>query len=446
MRLDRTRTEVEAPSLLRGVEPSWPDGWQELCTLKQAELAAEMMLQRWPKLLTVVITFRAGHLLRERADGGWLSSFKFATPPVVGDVPPPQRRSGRRLVQEESSAGRSSGYEELRRPSIGLYDEPRRSSGLYDESRRSSGYEETTGRRSAFDEPHFLPQNGGTHLVLPRQAYSFEDSIGAADAFIGAFVASDLEAKAKGEDDGARSAIALLHAHACGVRSTLLGGARAALPNASELDKFIQGRDSYDRPFAGEVSAACGCKVDDERRREAALPVLPAGSVEYEEAAHVLHLVALRGQFAQVRLAAHAAHAAHARDTDARDGRDRRAARCPPAAAASTPTAERVNCGGDGSWPLPSKTVEASWRPPRDPRWPHAESPRVTRGSGACQSAVTSLNARVLRAPTWCLYLVAKTSCAASQRRRTPQRRRTEDAAARMLRAALEVQFERICC
>ena len=194
--------EIEAPQLLSSeVGGEW-EGFSVLCTLGEAERAAEALLDKWSTLRTVVITFNGGHLLSERG-GGWIGS------------------------------------------------------------------REAVGRHRSF--------------VLPRQKGEIVDVIGAADAFVGGFIAAQLR--------GASSTESLMWAHGASTRSTQASGAQEAMPNFLELRAFLDGSDDKYR--------ASGCVLKSGATSEDALFVLSRG----EPGHYQLHIDALRGRREDLRAA-----------------------------------------------------------------------------------------------------------------------------------------------
>ena len=144
----------------------------------KAERAAEAMLRRWPRLQTVVVTFAAGHLLCENpSSGGWLG----AAPPDET----PHARGSPSLVRRrvESLAGSSP---------------PAR--------RRMESLAESA------SAPVRQPPSAVQPLVIPRSKCSVVDVIGAADAFIGGFLAAQAAGKASGESLG-RTCLAHVRGH-----------------------------------------------------------------------------------------------------------------------------------------------------------------------------------------------------------------------------------------
>lgn len=207
-------------------------------TCLQAERAAEQMLRRWPRLGAVVVTFHTGHLYLERSAKGW----RHTTTP----------------------SARRNGWKRL--------------------TRRLSETKELAENRPSLDE---ICASGPTDepvvpLVLPRRCYRrvLVDAIGAADAFIGGFLAAEARSTSSKEES-------LLWAHAASARSTLASGAREAVPDADEVEYFMRGTDPK---FEEDQSVACGCKVEHSERSKSAFRVLP----RTEDCPHALHLAALR--------------------------------------------------------------------------------------------------------------------------------------------------------
>ena len=197
--------ETEAPLMLSGERDFDWDVSREplLCTLAQAERAADSLMHQFPLLLTVVITFSSGHLLHERG-GGWLAA--------RGEVNPT-----------------------------------------------------------------------GQTIVVPRQkSGQTVDIIGAADAFIGAFVAAQLRGRSAAES--------LVWAHGAGTRSTQASGAVKGMPTTEEVVRFVSG---HDPPF-DTTGCAVTCALVDGAREVSTM--LSVGEHDDPKAANWLHLAVLRAE------------------------------------------------------------------------------------------------------------------------------------------------------
>ena len=148
-------------------------------SLEQAEEAASAILKDWGErgLRAVVITFALGHLLRERPGPSWMSK--------QGAIEPNSANATCPMMQEI----------------MWLSDDQR---GPLDQKSR---FGDTASRHVPYDT-----------LIVPRQLVKAVDTIGAADAFIGGFLAASML--------GLSSARSLLWAHTAGNLSLSKRGAQ----------------------------------------------------------------------------------------------------------------------------------------------------------------------------------------------------------------------------
>lgn len=240
--------EADAPNLL-----DWEAG-RVLVSLADAEMAASEILERWPELSAVVITCPVAHVFRERRGHAWLRHKRQAgrTPRVSGrmaaaggkvrgategldggsltpstafhgpsaDLPPlsmqvrfaaslgaaPKQREAdplaaasrqQRLLARQPSLDRSMSNS-LSRPSVllakatlgGEGSLEREPSGLsaQDGADGEEGLEEDSIDSTAEGDMELVERD--EVIVVPRSHHKVVDNIGAADAFVGGFIAA----------------------------------------------------------------------------------------------------------------------------------------------------------------------------------------------------------------------------------------------------------------
>ncbi len=215
--------EHEAPTLL-----GWGEEDNPLVTLEQAERAAAAVLARFASLRLVLITTQCLNVLRIRDTGGGAARSPGGAPPRSG--PPP------RLV-------------------VSI---PPRDEEHDDDDDEEEGGGLGVGARE-------------TLLVLPRSRMPVIDVIGAADAFVGGFLAARCRRLSMCQ--------ALLWAYAAGTLSTLQRGAQESMPDVADLRSFLQAQMSE----AADVTAAA--LTSPHRDEPPRLPTTAASAADDEAAA-----------------------------------------------------------------------------------------------------------------------------------------------------------------
>jgi sugar/nucleoside kinase (ribokinase family)/serine/threonine protein kinase len=246
----------DAPNLL-----SWVAG-RELVTLADAEMAADEILSKWAELSAVVIICPIAHVFRERRGHSWLGNGRWrggagagsghraqtgavfgatkkvgwdptavvAGNPRAADPAVVATRPQRILIQQTSfdRALMSS----LARPASSPITEGGGEEGEDDEEG-----EEGAGAGGMLAERDEL-------LVVPRSKHMVKDNIGAADAFVGGFIAAAVR--------GHSNIRCLLWAHAAAVISCSKEGAQKSLPKSpTEIEELL----AYECPAWRDHSA-----------------------------------------------------------------------------------------------------------------------------------------------------------------------------------------------
>eukprot|EP00327_Prymnesium_parvum_P033079 CAMPEP_0195599388 /NCGR_PEP_ID=MMETSP0815-20121206/4007_1 /TAXON_ID=97485 /ORGANISM="Prymnesium parvum, Strain Texoma1" /LENGTH=1645 /DNA_ID=CAMNT_0040738823 /DNA_START=358 /DNA_END=5295 /DNA_ORIENTATION=+ len=191
--------EWEAPTLL---------GWMNMTPLKavdEAEQAAEAVLLRFPQLSCAVITCGVAHVLRQRQPIDQRAhSCSLGKPSPVAD-----QRDPASLVDRDSSvSGRGT-----------------------DASEEGDSLSSKFG--SLFPRPGAAPIDEVSILVLPRTQFVFVDAIGAADAFVGGFLAAHVR--------GLPIDQKVLWAGAAADLSTMRPGGVNSMPHEDELLAYLNG-------------------------------------------------------------------------------------------------------------------------------------------------------------------------------------------------------------
>lgn len=216
--------EWEAPTLL---------GWGNMTPLKavaEAELAAEAVLLRFPQLSCVVITCGVAHVLRERI----VQARRLTDPGTVDE----DTQSALDVVWRRSCGQTSNHSTTAPAPS----ESPRVSRGE-SELTETSDFTDSASLAERSDAGELSPAAGfereepcaiigaTTILVLPRVQRLFVDAIGAADAFLGGFLA----AHARGLSTDQK----LLWAGAAADISTMRPGGVNSMPSEDELQAVL---------------------------------------------------------------------------------------------------------------------------------------------------------------------------------------------------------------
>jgi len=228
----------DAPNLLNWVA-------RRVVTLADAEMAADEILSKWAELSAVVITCPIAHVFRERRGHSWLGNGRWrgagaggghraqtgavsgatkkvgwdptavvagnprAADPAVVATPP------QRILIQQTSFDRAL-MSSLARPASSPIAEGGGEEGEDDEEGAGAG-----GMLAERDEL----------LVVPRSKHMVKDNIGAADAFVGGFIAAAVL--------GHSNIRCLLWAHAAAVISCSKEGAQDSLPKAADIEELL---------------------------------------------------------------------------------------------------------------------------------------------------------------------------------------------------------------
>ena len=301
----------DAPNLLNWVA-------RRVVTLADAEMAADEILSKWAELSAVVITCPIAHVFRERRGHSWLGNGRWrgacagsghrapsgavsgatkkvgwdptavvAGNPRAADPAVVATRPQRILIQQTSfdRALMSSLARPVQRPSmsegvgsLALGTAPGAAGVLGGEiSGEISG--EAPAAPGAASSP--ITEGGGEEgeegagaggmlaerdelLVVPRSKHMVKDNIGAADAFVGGFIAAAVL--------GHSNIRCLLWAHAAAVISCSKEGAQKSLPDAAEIEELL----AYECPAWRDHSRSRWRSLWRGAQAEPSIPASPA--------------------------------------------------------------------------------------------------------------------------------------------------------------------------
>ena len=249
--------EVEAPALLGWGEETRNEANRvvRLNTLSEAERAAEATLLRWAGLSVVIVTSMVGHVMvvrgpehNENAMQAVRRTSLRATGSMLAAAEAATALHNARQAQEKSGSNLDSASPEQLHDSSESLDARLQQLHESDSFWRQSGRlhpadhivddsdDDSRDDSPSFDRRSWAPHFDGWDFKpvvrrLPKSPLKVIDYIGAADAFVGAFIAARCRRLTATQ--------ALLWANAAGTLSTQRRGAQESMPTLEELTKFM---------------------------------------------------------------------------------------------------------------------------------------------------------------------------------------------------------------